>query len=395
MTLNDLCVSLLLYQAISVLSFTAEASRLSAETPSLYCPEKITYRYQLDDILKYYQPNPLHPMIQRLLQGKNIRVEAQFPGGSQYVHSSTQLVTDSKRFLTGLVCHYRNKVDYSKATLRFSFMSGFPFGITGLHSGHLPSNKIFCLKSWNAITATEECSKQVVVVPEFHLISNQLNRNLAHSVLLVLASINQPKKMNAGIFYTVPVSSRFSIYIGTGIEARAQEVCNFHSPRGEALQHPTLVEVREKRTITGHYTVYCQRVSNTHSPHKNKPKMHWQFEWGSSFFNDFHFFDMPDRPMFNQWFDDSFNPYQSFHQRNNFHQQGYYQSEDKKQPYYLKGDPLAKAYRTLGLSPNTPKKEVKKRYRKLAMQYHPDKGGDREKFQDYADAYEVVAQSWK
>ena len=68
-----------------------EAKRLS-DKPSLYCPEKISYQYRLADVSEYYQPRSLHPMIQRLLHDKKIKVDAQFTADSQYVHNSTQLV---------------------------------------------------------------------------------------------------------------------------------------------------------------------------------------------------------------------------------------------------------------------------------------------------------------
>ena len=39
-----------------------------------------------------------------------------------------------------------------------------------------------------------------------------------------------------------------------------------------------------------------------------------------------------------------------------------------------------KHYNTLGIQPNASEAEIKKAYRKLAMQHHPDKGGDQAKF---------------
>jgi molecular chaperone DnaJ len=51
-------------------------------------------------------------------------------------------------------------------------------------------------------------------------------------------------------------------------------------------------------------------------------------------------------------------------------------------------------YSVLGVSKNATQDEVKKAYRKLAMQYHPDKNkGDKkaeEKFKELSAAYEII-----
>lgn len=54
-----------------------------------------------------------------------------------------------------------------------------------------------------------------------------------------------------------------------------------------------------------------------------------------------------------------------------------------------------KLYDTLGASPSATKDELKKAYRKLAVQHHPDKGGDAEKFKDISHAYEVLSDDQK
>jgi len=51
---------------------------------------------------------------------------------------------------------------------------------------------------------------------------------------------------------------------------------------------------------------------------------------------------------------------------------------------------MATSYETLGVSINATLKEIKKAYRKLAFKYHPDKGGDAEKFNEVQEAYEEL-----
>ena len=56
-------------------------------------------------------------------------------------------------------------------------------------------------------------------------------------------------------------------------------------------------------------------------------------------------------------------------------------------------------YKILGVSKDAPQDEIKKAYRKLAMQYHPDKNPDddaaEEKFKEAAEAYETLSNSSK
>lgn len=47
-------------------------------------------------------------------------------------------------------------------------------------------------------------------------------------------------------------------------------------------------------------------------------------------------------------------------------------------------------YDILGLAPTASQDEIKAKYRKLAMQYHPDRGGDQAKFQELQSAYDVI-----
>jgi molecular chaperone DnaJ len=47
-------------------------------------------------------------------------------------------------------------------------------------------------------------------------------------------------------------------------------------------------------------------------------------------------------------------------------------------------------YEVLGVNENATSDEIKKSYRKLAMEHHPDKGGNEEKFKKISEAYEVI-----
>lgn len=52
-------------------------------------------------------------------------------------------------------------------------------------------------------------------------------------------------------------------------------------------------------------------------------------------------------------------------------------------------------YQILGISKNATVDEIKKAYRKLASQHHPDKGGDKEKFQEIQEAYNILSDPQK
>jgi len=61
-------------------------------------------------------------------------------------------------------------------------------------------------------------------------------------------------------------------------------------------------------------------------------------------------------------------------------------------------EPLPDYYATLNVSPTAKLSEIKKSFRKLAMQYHPDKNKDegaQEKFQELSEAYSILSDSEK
>jgi curved DNA-binding protein len=47
-------------------------------------------------------------------------------------------------------------------------------------------------------------------------------------------------------------------------------------------------------------------------------------------------------------------------------------------------------YQTLGVDRNAPPDEIKRAYRRLASKHHPDKGGDKTRFQEIQAAYEAI-----
>lgn len=52
-------------------------------------------------------------------------------------------------------------------------------------------------------------------------------------------------------------------------------------------------------------------------------------------------------------------------------------------------------YKILGVARNATKEEIKKAYRALAHKYHPDKGGDGERFKEINEAYRVLSDDGK
>ncbi len=52
-------------------------------------------------------------------------------------------------------------------------------------------------------------------------------------------------------------------------------------------------------------------------------------------------------------------------------------------------------YEILGVKKNASEEEIKKSFRRLAHEYHPDKGGDQQKFKDINEAYQVLGDKEK
>ena len=52
-------------------------------------------------------------------------------------------------------------------------------------------------------------------------------------------------------------------------------------------------------------------------------------------------------------------------------------------------------YKMLGVARDATPEQIRKAYRKLAREYHPDAGGDEEKFKDVNEAYEVLSDEKK
>ena len=51
---------------------------------------------------------------------------------------------------------------------------------------------------------------------------------------------------------------------------------------------------------------------------------------------------------------------------------------------------MSTPYQTLGVQETASDQDIKKAYKKLALQHHPDKGGDAKKFQEISEAYESI-----
>ncbi len=55
---------------------------------------------------------------------------------------------------------------------------------------------------------------------------------------------------------------------------------------------------------------------------------------------------------------------------------------------------LRQAMETLGVAPNTPWREVRRRYRELMATHHPDHGGDEERAKEITRSYQLLRRWW-
>jgi len=52
---------------------------------------------------------------------------------------------------------------------------------------------------------------------------------------------------------------------------------------------------------------------------------------------------------------------------------------------------MSNYYDVLNIPPGSSQEDIKKAYKKLAMKYHPDRGGNEDKFKEVTEAYEVLS----
>lgn len=71
-------------------------------------------------------------------------------------------------------------------------------------------------------------------------------------------------------------------------------------------------------------------------------------------------------------------------------QREYYQNYQNNRNYQKSQPSITKYYEVLGISITKDKTTIKSAYRKLCLQYHPDKGGSKEKFIEINQAYEYL-----
>lgn len=82
----------------------------------------------------------------------------------------------------------------------------------------------------------------------------------------------------------------------------------------------------------------------------------------------------------------------SFFNRGFFGGQGFPQHEEEESHQEVDNKKL---YEVLGVEQKATQDEIKKAFRKLAIQHHPDKGGDSEKFKEINAAYEILSNEEK
>ena len=387
-----------------MLSHAVEARDDPSKTPLLTCPEIIFTKNHSVHFVSGFNPHNTHPMIQLLLQERKIKIEVQSTHSNHYSHTSTRLLIDTNRKLKALLCHYKSATDFSDALVRFSFSPGFAFLLDNNKSLRFLAHELACVSAINSFTAKEECAKKVTVHPGFILIQNRLNLPSMEKLLLELSHRKQ-YILAKGAIVAVPFGHHFTIYrVAPNSPANRKEICSSDLFPDNGLKKPALVEIKEARTNTGAIQPACylhtessgndsgQRASSRHQNFAEKPSFYsaWEFMHESlSDSLDSLFINLGFIGFSNLWnrgssqFFTEGNPYQQWFRFENSH------------PQTPKKDNLAAAYKTLGLPPGSSKNTVKKKYRELAKNHHPDKGGDVDAFQRYTEAYEVIKESWE
>lgn len=69
----------------------------------------------------------------------------------------------------------------------------------------------------------------------------------------------------------------------------------------------------------------------------------------------------------------------------------FFQGQNFGQEEEPQGQKETELYEVLGVKSDASTEDIKKAFRKLAVKYHPDRGGDAEKFKEINAAHEVLS----